>query len=256
MSEVTPFKFDNHDVRVITDERGEPWFVGKDICDALGYKNASDAMNDHCRGVAKRYPIADSLGRMQETRVISEPDVMRLMTNSTMPEAEKFERLVFEEILPTIRKTGSYSAKGGAKPTPPFNSAVQAAKTFPNFFRVARLIGLDKNAAAISANQAVYQITGTNMLTMLGQTHIEAEKQELVFNVSDLSDGISGMKMNRMLQAAGMQINEEGRWIPTELGKKFSRVFDAGKKHGNGTPVQQIKWFREVLNELSIAEAA
>lgn len=138
----------------------------------------------------------------------------------------------------------------------PLESAVQAAKTFPNFFRVARLIGLDKNSAAISANQAVLQLTGTNMLTMLGQTHLEADKQELVFNVSDLSDGISGMKMNRMLLSAGMQTNVDGRWVPTEIGKKFSRVFDTGKRHGNGTPVQQIKWFREVLNELSIGEAA
>ena len=45
---------------------GEPWFVGKDVAESLGYANTNDALNKHCRGVAKRYPIIDSLGRTQE----------------------------------------------------------------------------------------------------------------------------------------------------------------------------------------------
>ncbi len=251
MANVTPFKFDKHDVRVITDENGEPLFVGKDICDALGYADATTAIRSHCKGVQKLHPLQTD-GGLQKVRVLTEPDVMRLVVNSTLPAAEAFERLVFEEILPTIRKTGSYIANK----KPATGTAIPATKEFRALYGIGRLIGLDKNAAAISANQAVFQITGTNMLTMLGQTHLASEKQELVFNVSDLSDGISGVKMNRMLQAAGMQINDEGRWIPTELGKRFSRVFDTGKRHGNGAPVQQLKWFREVLNELSISEAA
>lgn len=108
---IIPFQFDSQSVRVVTDDRGEPLFVGKDVCDALGYADHTNAIKRHCRGVVKRHPIADSLGRTQDTRVLTEPDVMRLMVNSTLPAAESFERLVFEEILPTIRKTGSYSAK-------------------------------------------------------------------------------------------------------------------------------------------------
>ena len=248
MGNITPFQFDNHSVRVITDEHGEPLFVGKDICDALGYKNASDAMNDHCKGIAKRYPLQTAGGK-QEVRVISEPDVMRLMTNSTMPEAEKFERLVFEEILPTIRKTGSYSAK---KPA----SILPVAKDFTAAFRIARMIGCDKNAAAISANNFVFQTTGTNVLSLLGQTHLESDKQALFFNVSDLQTGISGVQMNRMLCAANMQTRDNGRWVPTVAGMKHCRIFDTGKRHGDGAPVQQVKWARDVLEMLTLSEAA
>jgi prophage antirepressor-like protein len=104
-----PFHFDGRQIRVVTDENGEPLFVGKDVCEALGYANAADALKSHCRGVARRYPIADALGRTQETRVLAEPDVLRLIVNCSLPAAEPFERLVFEEILPTIRRTGSYS---------------------------------------------------------------------------------------------------------------------------------------------------
>ncbi len=116
MSNLIPFQFEGTSIRVVTDEHGEPLFVGKDVCEALGFTNPSDAMNTHCRGVAKRYPIVDSLGRTQEARVLTEPDVLRLIVNCTLPAAEEFERLVFEEILPTIRRTGSYTHEK-AKPS-------------------------------------------------------------------------------------------------------------------------------------------
>lgn len=127
-------------------------------------------------------------------------------------------------------------------------------RLFPDYFKVARLIGCDRNAAAISANQAVLQKTGENVLALLGQSQLDSAKQELVFNVSDLADGISGVKMNKMLEAAKLQTNDDSRWVPTEAGMKFCRIFDTGKRHGNGTPVQQLKWSKNVLAQLSIAE--
>lgn len=64
-------------------------------------------MNDHCKGVTKRYPLSTT-GGLQEVRILSEPDVLRLIVRSKLPEAERFERWVFEEVLPAIRKTGGY----------------------------------------------------------------------------------------------------------------------------------------------------
>ena len=107
MGEIQIFSFQNNDVRVINIDN-EPWFVGKDICQALGYADSVNAMKQHCRGVVKRHPIVDRLGRKQEARILPESDVMRLICGSTLPEAVAFEKLVFEEILPTIRKHGAY----------------------------------------------------------------------------------------------------------------------------------------------------
>lgn len=109
MNQVIPFEFEKLQIRVVAGDDGEPLFVGKDVCDALGYANHNKAMGDHCKGVTKRYPLQTS-GGTQEYRVIGEPDMMRLIVNSTLPSAEAFERTVFEEILPTIRKTGAYSS--------------------------------------------------------------------------------------------------------------------------------------------------
>jgi len=109
MNQVIPFIFDECPVRTVVVE-DSPWWVGKDVCNALAYKNPNDAMNDHCHGVAKRYPIVDSLGRKQEVRIISEGDVFRLVINSHLPQAQRFEKWLFEEVLPQIRKTGAYAA--------------------------------------------------------------------------------------------------------------------------------------------------
>lgn len=74
----------------------------------LGYTNPNKAMKQHCRGVVKYHPIQTS-GGLQELWVLNEPDVLRLIINSKLPAAQAFEALVFEEILPSIRKTGSCS---------------------------------------------------------------------------------------------------------------------------------------------------
>ena len=73
MTNIVPFEFEGSAIRVV-DIDGAPWFVGKDVAERLGYANATDAINKHCRGVAKRYPIIDALGRTQEARILSEPD--------------------------------------------------------------------------------------------------------------------------------------------------------------------------------------
>lgn len=89
------------------EENGQILFCGKDVAASLGYKNTNDAMKKHCKGVAKRYPL-QTAGGMQEFVFISEPDLYRLITHSKLPTAEKFERWVFEEVLPAIRRTGGY----------------------------------------------------------------------------------------------------------------------------------------------------
>lgn len=110
---IIPFEFEGVPVRVVIID-GEPYWVGKDVADRLGYVDSTNAMKQHCRGVAKHHPILDAIGRKQNARVLSESDVLRLVVSSNLPEAERFERWLFEEVLPSIRKTGSYRA--GATP--------------------------------------------------------------------------------------------------------------------------------------------
>lgn len=85
---------------------GKPYFVGTDIAKALGYNNPRDAVLRHCKGVVKRDTPTSS--GIQSMSYINEGDLYRLIMKSKLPSAEKFESWVMDEVLPTIRKTGSY----------------------------------------------------------------------------------------------------------------------------------------------------
>lgn len=93
------------------EQDGKVLFCGRDVAAALGYTNSNKALADHCKsgGVPIRYPIQDSMGRTQQARFIPEGDVYRLITHSRLPAAEQFEHWVFDDVLPAIRRTGSYT---------------------------------------------------------------------------------------------------------------------------------------------------
>jgi prophage antirepressor-like protein len=125
------FSFTAHEVRIVSDDKNEPWFCAKDVCDVLGYVNDSDAIKKHCReaGVAKR--DLSSGGQMRELTFINEGNLYRLIVKSRKPEAEKFEIWLMEEVLPAIRKTGRYIAPA-AEPTGPVERYIDLT-THPEF---------------------------------------------------------------------------------------------------------------------------
>jgi anti-repressor protein len=107
---LTPFNFDGAQVRAFP-LNGDPWFVGKDVAAALGYANPQKAIRDHCKG-GRPVGVNDTFTPLldPQTTIIPERDVYRLILRSNLPSAERFEELVVGEILPAIRKTGSYGA--------------------------------------------------------------------------------------------------------------------------------------------------
>ncbi len=95
-------------IRVI-EESGKYLFSGTDVAAALGYSNPRDAITRHCRYVVKRdVPHPQSTDRKISMTFIPEGDVYRLVVHSKLPSAERFERWVFDEVLPSIRKHGAY----------------------------------------------------------------------------------------------------------------------------------------------------
>ena len=95
------------EVRAIEIE-GEGWLVGKDIANALGYKNSSKALKDHVDEEDKGVTKCDTLGGKQNLVVINESGFYSLILRSDMPKAKQFKRWVTSEVLPQIRKTGGY----------------------------------------------------------------------------------------------------------------------------------------------------
>ena len=89
---------------------GEPWLVGKDVAEILGYSNPRKALIDHVDADDKGVTKCDTLGGAQNLTVINESGFYSLVLSSKMPNAKKFKRWVTAEVLPTIRKTGGYVA--------------------------------------------------------------------------------------------------------------------------------------------------
>ena len=110
MNQIIPFTYEGNNVRTLTTEDDTPLFCGKDVAITLGYTRPAKAILDHCKGVPFWEPL-ETPGGIQQVRFITEPDLYRLITRSKLPEAEKFERWVFEEVLPSIRKHGMYATE-------------------------------------------------------------------------------------------------------------------------------------------------
>lgn len=96
-------------VRTLT-INGEPWFVGKDIAECLGYSRSTKAVSDHVdEEDIDGIPIQDSIGRMQNTPILNESGVYSLILSSKLESAKKFKKWVTSEVLPSLRKTGTYT---------------------------------------------------------------------------------------------------------------------------------------------------
>jgi prophage antirepressor-like protein len=101
---------------------GEPWFVGKDIAEALGYADTAAALKKHVDDEDKKLFKADDLPTLKTSNygayLINESGLYSLMLKSKLPGAKKFKRWVTSEVLPSIRKTGAYSMQGAGRDAP------------------------------------------------------------------------------------------------------------------------------------------
>lgn len=116
-NEIQKFDFKGAALRTLTDEAGEPWFVLKDRMSILDLGNPTETVKMFDKDEFSTTEVIDSIGRRQQTYIISEPGLYRLVMKSRKPEAKEFQRWVTHEVLPSIRKHGGYMA-GQERMTP------------------------------------------------------------------------------------------------------------------------------------------
>ena len=111
MNEITVFNNDEFgSIRTVTIEN-EPWFVGKDVAEVLGYQNGSRDINRHVDDEDKLTHQISAAGQNRNMTLINESGLYSLILSSKLPNAKKFKRWVTSEVLPSIRKTGSYGSQ-------------------------------------------------------------------------------------------------------------------------------------------------
>ena len=244
------FSYNNNEVRTV-EKNGEIWFVAKDVCDVLGLTNptvALEALDDDERAkfFLGRSPVHGGGGK---ANIISESGLYSLVLRSNKPEAKAFSRWVRKEVLPAIRKTGTYSIN---KDFPALN---------PHIFECAKIVfeiaGIKDNQLALALDKFFRSYTGKSALDA-GGVNLIAPVQKQLLTPTELAVHFNFPKpkagarvINKLLENAGYQVRlANSLWEPSELGKPFAVMLDTNKKHSDGTPVRSLKWNSNIIRVL------
>ncbi len=185
----------------------EVWFVGKDVAEALGYKEPNKAITKHIDEDDRiKYPITDNLGRAQETWLINESGLYSLILSSKLPQAKEFKRWVTNEILPSIRKHGGYL-------TP---KKIEEVLLNPDtLIHLATILKeeKEKNATLTLVNKQQEQI--------INELQPKATYYDLILQCPDLLSvtqiakdyGKGGAWLNKKLNELGIQYKHRDTWL-------------------------------------------
>ena len=219
------------------EENGKILFCGSDVAKILGYARPNDAINDHCRATVKRRtPIS---GKIQEINFIPEGDVYRLITHSKLPNAEKFESWVFDEVLPTIRKHGAYMT----------DNTIDKILLNPDF-GIKLLMELKEERE----KREDLEIKNKQQEQLIGELKPKADYTDKILhskalvNINQIAKdyGMSARQMNKILFEKGIQYKQGNQWL---LYKKYhDKGYTSSETinitHTDGTPdvVMRTKW--------------
>jgi prophage antirepressor-like protein len=184
---------------------GKEYFPASRCAAILGYTNTRDAISRHCRGVVK-HDIIDNLGRTQETNFIPEGDLYRLIIRSNLPKAEQFERWVFDEVLPSIRKYGFYATDALIDDI--LNNPDLGIKLFTEY-----------KQAKEKARQL--ELETAKQKQIIGELRPKASYYDLIVQNKSLVPitkiakdyGMSGRAMNKLLHELGVQYKMGNTWL-------------------------------------------
>jgi len=184
----------------------EPWFVGKDVAGVLGYSNARKAIIDHINEDDKGVTNCDTLGGVQNLTIINESGLYSLILSSKLPTAKSFKHWVTSEVLPSIRKTGTYKLKRKRKKPIDiiFKQSMNMAKA------LSENTGVKEGIALAIAIERTEELTGED-LTAFKRLLPPAEHETGFLSSSMIGEkiGILARKVNVLLTDNGFQYKYE-----------------------------------------------
>lgn len=243
MKDLTVFNYNTNAIRTQVTDEGEPLFCLADICKVLDGNQpnkVAEAIREEfgCPELNSAH-VMDSLGREQEATFITEPQLYFVLMRSRSENARPFRQWVVNDVLPSIRKTGKYEAK----PTVSTNEALSMAR---QIYEAAGLVG---NQLALAMDKMYQAKIGESALALGGVELVRPQPKQLA-TPTEIGKplGLSAIRVNKMLEARGLQTKVSGQWTPTSKGLEAgATVLDTGKKHSSGVPVTQLKWPSDIL---------
>lgn len=218
MNQPQIFNFENQEVRTVT-VNDEPYFVGKDVSDVLGYTNSRKALKDHVADEDKLTERIVTAGQNREQTIISESGLYSLIFGSKLPSARRFKRWVTSEVLPQIRKTGSYS---------------NVPKNFVEALRLAA--DLEEEKLMLEQKVAEYEPKANYLDTILSSTD--------AVTISQIAAdyGMSAIKMNELLHELRIQRKVGKQWL------LYRRYMNNGYTKSTTTEIPTDSGLKIVMN--------
>ena len=249
MSTIIPFQFETHALRVQVDDSSQPWFNANDVCEALQLGNARQALESHVDADdVQKLDTIDSLGRTQRANHVNESGLYALILGSTKDAAKRFKRWVTSEVLPAIRKTGSYTATSALSSLPdPTHDRVSAILLIGE--AVAKVPGVKPGIAAAATLTCIQENTGITT-DVLRRALPSANEPICALNATQLGKLLnrSAKATNQLLAAGGFQFrNDRDEWELTEAGDAWAEAMPYSR---NGHSGYQILWNPAVAEQL------
>jgi prophage antirepressor-like protein len=252
MSKIIPFEFESHALRVNLDAVGEPWFNATDVCQVLELGNPSQAIKTHVDGDdLQKMEVIDNLGRTQRANHVSEYGLYALILGSTKDAAKRFKRWVTHEVIPSIRKTGAYTAPAQVSQLPaPTQDRVSALLLIGD--AVAKVPGVKHGIAMAATLTCIHENTGLVIETM--RRALPANNEPIAaLNPIKLGEqwGMTARSVNLRLAAIGLQErNDRDEWELTEKGSAWGEALPYSR---NGHSGYQILWNPAVIDQMKEA---
>ncbi|MGU3355422.1 phage antirepressor KilAC domain-containing protein [Bacillus sp. M5A3_1b] len=207
---------------------GKEYFPATDVAKVLGYSNPQQAIRKNCKeDGCYSVAVTDSLGRQQQKRFINEPNLYRLIVKSKLPQAEQFEKWVFEEVLPSIRKHGAYMT----------DQVLEQAVTNPDF-AIGLLTKLKEEKEKLAAAQQ--QIVQQQPLVTFAEACMQSNKSLKVSEVAKLAakHGIkTGQKrLFATLREWGLIFKNKNEPTQKAIDSGYFEVVQGVKEKPNGEP--------------------
>tara|TARA_R110001583_G_scaffold25738_1_gene92983 strand:+ start:3015 stop:3881 length:867 start_codon:yes stop_codon:yes gene_type:complete len=187
MNQIIPFYFQGSEVRTLKDESGQPMFVAGDVATLLGYERPHDAVSSKCLNSVK-HRVQNERGQMRSTDCVYEPDVYALIFGSKLPSAKKFQRWVFEEVLPSLRRDGYFRTDKKYNMDFPFDMPA-LTRQFSAGLTYLERSGVPKHRAVAMSNRMVAEVSGIDVLEMMGakeEALAENPKVEQFWRIYDM----------------------------------------------------------------------
>ena len=275
MQQIVPFDFQGKSVRVIRDEQEEPWWVAADVCKVLDIANPRDAVgrldDDEKSQVIDPSTVGNSDASEYKhlLNVVNESGLYTLILRSNKPEAKAFKRWITHEVLPALRKTGSYSIPSNAAPAPAMPIPILReeiennkilAELIRSYSQIYTAIGIRGSQKRLAVEQALSQRYGIELgkvaplpgPAQTGNGRYAFVVEDRLVSPTQLGTalGIGAREVNRLLEEKGLQVRQDKDWAPTAQGKNLCDWVETGKRHHSGAPITMLRWREQATLEI------